>query len=322
MAKHVVLHIGLHKTGSTYIQRALLGNRDRLRALGIDYPPESSSVPGHSRFRNLVERADGETRAATILHYSNLVRRSPQETVILSSEWLSMAPRDPLLELKCALQDVEISLVCFFRNQVDRLQSFFSEDAKKFLTIGFEDWLRRHMDDRHYRYDELLLLWREIFGAESVHTLFYEEVSDPALEVLRIAGLPSATSAVSLPQFRANESKGIRTLALNRYLASMVQPWVEPDGYRKTIGRAVREFGEQRNWNKEPLKLFTSELFEATVQRFLPSNQRLQLHVGRALPPSYFGHFDHPPLGSREDPEQTRRDLADFLIHLSTARTT
>ncbi|MGK7297310.1 MAG: hypothetical protein ACNS61_16055 [Candidatus Wenzhouxiangella sp. M2_3B_020] len=232
-----------------------------------------------------------------------------------------MAGSSALAALADSFRDFNLGIVCFFRNQVERLQSFYSEDAKKFLTIGFEEWLTHHIDDHHYRYDEMLVSWREIFGSDSVNALIYEEIGNPALAVLEIAGFdPTTTTSLSFPTFRANRSKGLRTLALNRLLCRMAEPWLGPENYRSTIGKAVRAYGERQQWNEEPLDIFTDRLLEATAERFLVGNRRLEKMLDRTLPPEYFGSFENPPTGNSENPDQTRKDLVAFIADLADNR--
>ena len=48
MKRRILLHIGSPKCGSTYLQRALLQNRDRLAAHGIRYPHDGGEHPGNA----------------------------------------------------------------------------------------------------------------------------------------------------------------------------------------------------------------------------------------------------------------------------------
>jgi hypothetical protein len=154
MAKRIVFHIGLHKTASTYIQRTLAANRAMLKRYDFDYPASGSKMPGHLRLQQLCAKP-GAARENVLSHFYRKAAQSPNEAVILSSEWLSMADDEALERLAWTFRGFDISVVCFFRNQIERLQSFFSEDAKKFLAIGFDEWFELHKNDTHYFYDRL-----------------------------------------------------------------------------------------------------------------------------------------------------------------------
>jgi hypothetical protein len=49
MSRSILLHIGAPKAGSTFLQRALAQNRDRLAAAGISYPAGEGNHPGNAR---------------------------------------------------------------------------------------------------------------------------------------------------------------------------------------------------------------------------------------------------------------------------------
>ncbi len=48
MTRAILLHIGAPKAGSTFLQRVLVQNRDRLAARGISYPHPGSGHPGNA----------------------------------------------------------------------------------------------------------------------------------------------------------------------------------------------------------------------------------------------------------------------------------
>lgn len=48
MTRSILLHVGAPKAGSTFLQRVLGQNRDRLAAAGIAYPPPAADHPGNA----------------------------------------------------------------------------------------------------------------------------------------------------------------------------------------------------------------------------------------------------------------------------------
>lgn len=77
MARRIILHVGAPKAGSTYLQRVLLRNRDRLRACAIAYPH-----PGHGHPGNAARIADLDATTFAALFQDGA------DTVILSHESL------------------------------------------------------------------------------------------------------------------------------------------------------------------------------------------------------------------------------------------
>ena len=75
MARRIILHIGAPKSGSTFLQRAMLRNRDRLHACGIAYPH-----PGHGHPGNAARIADLDAAGFSALFDGGA------DTVVLSHE--------------------------------------------------------------------------------------------------------------------------------------------------------------------------------------------------------------------------------------------
>ena len=48
MTRRIILHFGAPKAGSTFLQRVLLQNTDRLAAAGVAYPHDGSGHPGNA----------------------------------------------------------------------------------------------------------------------------------------------------------------------------------------------------------------------------------------------------------------------------------
>lgn len=57
MSRAILLHIGMHKCGSTYLQQVLLRNRAALASAGIAYPHDGSGHPGNAAGIEAVEAA-------------------------------------------------------------------------------------------------------------------------------------------------------------------------------------------------------------------------------------------------------------------------
>ncbi|HSF64113.1 MAG TPA: hypothetical protein VLA78_06980, partial [Paracoccaceae bacterium] len=75
MARRILLHFGAPKAGSTFLQRVMLKNRDRLRACGIAYPH-----PGHGHPGNAARIADLDAGTFAALFAEGA------DTVVLSHE--------------------------------------------------------------------------------------------------------------------------------------------------------------------------------------------------------------------------------------------
>lgn len=138
MARRIVLHIGAPKAGSTFLQRALLANRDRLAARGIAYPHPGEGHPGNARGIAQLDEAGFEALFA-----------GGAETVVLSHEDLFAIEQEakPLSRLARAA-GVPVQKLVFLRPW----SAFCAGDFSQHLKQNFEAYLaaRRAFDGRTF----------------------------------------------------------------------------------------------------------------------------------------------------------------------------
>jgi hypothetical protein len=135
--RRLILHIGLHKTGSTAIQRTLLENRACLRDQGIEYPDIGFLLFGH---HNLVRdlQSDPPSYAAMSAKIMEL-----QGTVVISSENLArIAPRYARA-LRDSLPFDEVAIVCYVRSFIKIIYSWWQEEVKHRKAFTFPEFLSR-----------------------------------------------------------------------------------------------------------------------------------------------------------------------------------
>jgi hypothetical protein len=124
----VTIHVGPHKTGSTYIQNHLMAYRSVLLGHGIYYPTEwtSDEIPWcHVDLVYQLQRDDFATIAATLAR----IRARDCKRVILSCEGLSTIA-EPRLRRLGDLIDGPVEIVSFLRSWTELLSSHLSEDVR------------------------------------------------------------------------------------------------------------------------------------------------------------------------------------------------
>lgn len=143
MAKSLSIHVGLHKTGTTYIQRTLAANIDSLNDANFDYPLLSENYDHSYLFYYFKpEKAppnlsvtDIENKCIKLKNYIS----STNGDVILSSEGLQEI--DPKL-IRNFFSDEEVKIVCVVREQADYLFSAYQQEVKTgSCSASFEGWL-------------------------------------------------------------------------------------------------------------------------------------------------------------------------------------
>ncbi|MDO8883400.1 glycosyltransferase family 2 protein, partial [Pseudotabrizicola sp.] len=134
--RHLVLHIGMHKTGSTFLQGALLARQNRLRTAGVLFPKtglagddffavRKGGFPGHLGLLVAARNKQGEIWNTL----SREIAGAKPNTVILSCENM-LAPitddRDALLNaLFHRLSDFDTCQVVAFARRPDRWAEMF-----------------------------------------------------------------------------------------------------------------------------------------------------------------------------------------------------
>ncbi|MGQ0565155.1 MAG: hypothetical protein ACT4OK_08790 [Gemmobacter sp.] len=134
MARSLILHIGAPKAGSTYLQRVLLRNADRLAAAGVAYPHDDAPHPGNAEGIGTLDRAGFDALFA-----------SGARTVVLSHETLFANEKEAAALVRLARRArVTVRKLVFLRPWSEFCIGDFSQHLKQ----NFERYLaeRRAFD--------------------------------------------------------------------------------------------------------------------------------------------------------------------------------
>lgn len=178
------LHVGLHKTGTSYLQRLLYRNRERLAAAGLGLAPFLDPLDGSHH--PVIAALDAEGPVPVF----DRVAEAPGERVLLSSEELSSRLLDP--DFAGALQAAaarhfEPHVLLFLRRQDHLKESAFAEIVK--------DWYAGDIrDDHHYMLDHgtRVAALEAAFGPGRVHVALYRDPgpNDIVGDLLAMTGTP------------------------------------------------------------------------------------------------------------------------------------
>jgi hypothetical protein len=178
LKRHLFLHIGTHKTGSTTIQHYLKEHRSQIEGQGFYYPmegayfypPEASpSLLAHAVLNNRPKYIGRtEVNLDTCVHDMRRdIELSPCPNVIVSSEHFSLAStREDVLRIANVFSGLfeKITVVVYLRRQDTRLESYWSQHVKTGLIVqSFSDYLTAHAG---WNYSEMLKPWIEVFSQE------------------------------------------------------------------------------------------------------------------------------------------------------------
>lgn len=161
-AGRVVLHVGVPKSGTTYLQRTLWRLRDELRAEGVVLPGEQQQDMFHAAIEvREVHEFWGMDPAALAGTWSRLgaAARAYDGTTVMSHELLGAA-REPQVERALAdLAGADVHVVVTARDLARQVTSEWQERVKNGNTVSFASF-QRALENQMARADFTSGFWR------------------------------------------------------------------------------------------------------------------------------------------------------------------
>jgi len=237
----IFVHVGLPKTGTTFLQGLLREHRSALRESGVWYPDD-----GHRDhfFAALDARGDhvfaGGVRPAAQGAWPRLVRlaMSFDGTVLLGHEILATAPADKASEALMAFDDAEIHIVVTARDPARQVVADWQESVKHGRRHRFSQYVRHaglvggeRSDDaqgpapfRAQRLTEVLDNWGSGLPPGRVHVVTVPPAgATPHLLWQRFAGvvgIPDPARFLPGRDVRPNTSLGVADIEVMRRVSS------------------------------------------------------------------------------------------------------
>lgn len=243
----IVLHVGVHKTGTTAIQAALADAREDLLAHGVRYPGKLQAQ--HRAALALLGRPWGwNSRGGSVMdrrHFDALIRRatSYDGRVVISSEFFCEAPEEQATETVMALGGPEkVTVVVTLRNLGRLLPSSWQQYLKYGLTTDYVTWLQDVFATpgaskmsptfwRRHDHGAVVTRWSRAVGAENVNVLVLEDVDRSAQfhAFAQMLGVPETilTSRMDLTSNRSMTAAEAELLVrLNKRVKKQMQ-WTD-----------------------------------------------------------------------------------------------
>jgi len=225
-----LVHIGPHKTGTTYIQSRLDAARDRLRAVGVAYPATwraGDAVPSHLR---LFERIRHRQLSELQRELAELAVDT-DGLVVLSSEDLQYLDADEVRILGDLLGTANVTVVYYCRRWSELLPSCWQERIKHGDDQPLPEFLLLLTSHAHRsalaNYGIVLDRYLGVFGAANVRVVSYSNVIDSQVDLAEHfvatflpalpGGLPATSDSRPNASLAATDIEMIRVLnALHR----------------------------------------------------------------------------------------------------------
>jgi hypothetical protein len=162
--KKVILHIGPHKTGSSYLQKALCDNEELLKSKDVVYPKEwRDFLWGH---HSLVTEIISSHNEASTNKFKNKLKTLLDEyfknysIVVFSSENFENLSAEQLKVLRCVQENFELEVVYYIRKGSSLAFSSWQEEIKHGSSEKFESFLFKHLSkpfqSRLFNYNTVL----------------------------------------------------------------------------------------------------------------------------------------------------------------------
>jgi hypothetical protein len=199
----LTLHIGIHRTGTTGLQRGLAANRDRLAAQGKCYPFAGTN---HQDIAWALHRGklDGKGLGKQLEPYAG------QGHIIMSGEDFCIHRELGWLAPLKAVYDVEA--VVYLRRQDHWLMSWYNQHVKwpfsrRHAVMTPKEFLGCLDEFYWLDFEKMLALWEAALGREKVHVRVIEkgQVTDAIGDFLAITGIDG--SKLKLEMTLQNDSR-------------------------------------------------------------------------------------------------------------------
>lgn len=225
--RRIVLHVGLHKTGTTFLQTVFETNRDALAEQGIYYP----GGPGEPAQRMAAwdlrgRRSPGSKDQRQVGQWDALcaaVAGSSLDTTLISAETLSVLTPKQAAQAVAGFPDSEVSVIVTCRDLGRVLVSAWQEAIKSDLTMTWAEFAAEVSDPAargrnpargfwiNHDLPTILATWRQVLPAERIHVVTVPPPGAPQEELLArtatVVGFDP--TRLTLPTSRDNTSLGV-----------------------------------------------------------------------------------------------------------------
>lgn len=257
MASTVFMHVGVAKTGTTYLQRILWANRDALRGAGLLYPGRRSGdqfVASIDLRRQRSEKyahldVDGawDRIAAEVRGYPG--------SAVLSHETLARCTKGQVRRADSSLGDADLRVVLTVRDLARQIPAVWQETVKNRATISYDDFLTDifiNRDSGEHKFfwraqdvSKVVRRWGRAVGIANVTVVTVPPTGASRDELWRrfAAAIEAPDIDIEPPAVAGNVSLGPAEAELLRYVNKVLPPDFPWPRYSRAV---KRQFAERR----------------------------------------------------------------------------
>lgn len=290
MTKRLIVHVGAHKTGSTYLQSVLRNNLELLGTHGIHYEPSFFVPLADLRKRTPLDREG-------VQHFRSLVSEVAalgEKAVVLSAEALSgrydrgySNVENIASDLRQVTEGIDTHVILFTRRQDTFLESLYHQEIKRGRSMSFRSYLRK-CDSHVFKWTRLADAYCSAFGGDELSVFPYEMIFESPRTVVEALLSPLVgfceVPAIVLDETVANP--GYSTLALQ--ISRAVNPFLTTRG-RQVLRRWLTKLSPKKP--SRGFNLFDPADRQALLRYYAEDNRRLFAEYAKRDYLSYYlGH--------------------------------
>lgn len=215
------LHVGVPKSGTTFLQQAVFASRDALRAQGLALVPARK----HAHFylalevRGELKDFDDPSHRRVFARFARQAKDNRLPKALFTHELMGPATVPQIERFSQPLADYDLHLVVTARDLARQISSSWQQNMQQRRVISFENFVSRVRDSDseslffHASQDLPTLIdrWRSVVPAERVHVVISPPAGAPRDLLLRryceVLGVDAAS--ITVPSSGSNPTLGV-----------------------------------------------------------------------------------------------------------------
>ncbi len=181
-----IIHVGPHKTGSTYLQYSLGRLAGRLAEQGVLYPTCWCPAPGNP-IHTLLPRRLRAGRDPNLAEDFRRLTEAGHRTVVISSEDISDLEEPALDAFRSLIGDHPAEIVFYCRRWSELIPSGWQEKVKQGHAMTFPDFvqlqIRQAVSAPNTNFGRKLDLFASYFGRENIKLVSYNNLVDDGIDI-------------------------------------------------------------------------------------------------------------------------------------------
>jgi hypothetical protein len=224
-----IIHIGPHKTGTTYLQLSFKAQRAALAARGVVFPAVWEYAPGNPSHLVLAQLLKAGTTERLAGEFAAL-RESGARKVLISAEDLSNLDGAAVAHLQALLAGSPVRFVFYFRRWCELVPSSWQESIKQGQFRTLPEFMlltvQNAAQSRLLNFAHKIGAFTEVFGPDCIELVSYSELRDREMDMFQhfaaeFLDWPDAPAGDAPKQ--ANASRDVATTEILRVMNSMAR---------------------------------------------------------------------------------------------------